>query len=133
MSTTKDKGMKMTKPNYTITRATHKIDGTNQVVGRLATTVTNLLRGKHKVDFTPHVDNGDFVVVSNAKGLVMTGKKLDQKLYRRHSMYPGGLKEVKAGDLMKKDPKQLLEEAVWRMLQKNNTRTEIFKRLTVKN
>lgn len=124
--------MKTTKSNYTIKRATHRIDATDQTVGRLATKIAILLRGKNKASFTPHVDNGDFVVVENADKVKFTGKKLEQKLYKHHSLFPGGLKEVKASTLMAEDPKKIIENAVYYMLPKNKLQTEMFKRLMVK-
>ncbi len=125
--------MKSTKPNYTITRETHKIDATDKPIGRLATEVATLLRGKHKVTFTPHVDNGDFVVIKNAGAAKFTGKKLIQKVYHHHSGHPGGLKTVKASELKTSNPSQLISHAVYKMLPKNKFRSEMHKRLTIKN
>ncbi len=125
--------MKSTKSNYTITRETHKIDATDKPIGRLATEIATLLRGKHKVSFTPQVDNGDFVVVKNAALAKFTGKKLIQKVYRHHSGHPGGLKSVKASELKATDPSQLISYAVYKMLPKNKFRTDMYKRLTIKN
>jgi len=125
--------MKTTKSNYTITRETHQLDATGMSVGRLATQVAQLLRGKLKVDYTPHVDNGDFVTVKNAKNLVITGKGLEQKLYYTHSGYPGGLKIQKASELMVSDPAEILRKAVFRMLPKSKLQNDMYKRLTVKN
>lgn len=124
--------MKSTKSNYKITRKTHRIDATGQPVGRLATQVAILLRGKNKADFTPHVDNGDFVVVEHADKVVFTGKKLEQKVYKHHSLHPGGLKETFAKALMVENPKKIIENAVYYMLPKNKLQIEMFKRLTVK-
>jgi large subunit ribosomal protein L13 len=124
--------MKTTKSNYTIKRATHRIDATDQTVGRLATKIATLLRGKQKASFTPHVDNGDFVVVENADKVKLTGKKLEQKTYKTHSLFPGGLKVVSAKKLMAEDPKKIIENAVFYMLPKNKLQTEMFKRLMVK-
>jgi large subunit ribosomal protein L13 len=119
--------------NYTIKRDTHKIDASGKSVGRLASEVAQLLRGKGKVDFTPQVDNGDFVVVKNAKEAVFTGKKLEQKKYYRHSGYPGGLKVTNLNELMEKDPAEAIRKAVFNMLPNNRLRNDMFKRLTVKN
>ncbi len=83
----------LAKPNE-VERAWYVIDAEGKTLGRLATEVAKLLRGKHKAIYTPHVDTGDYVIVVNAEKVVLTGKKLDQKLYRHHSLYPGGLKEV---------------------------------------
>lgn len=92
------------------------IDATGQTLGRLATTIANILRGKHKPEFTPNVDCGDYVVVVNAEKVVLTGKKLDQKEYITHSMYPGGLKVTPYRLLMQKKPELVIEEAVRGML-----------------
>jgi len=125
--------MKSTKSNYTITRETHKIDATDVSVGRLATKIAFLLRGKHKPSFTPQVDNGDFVVVKNAKNVKLTGKKTEQKVYYRHSGFPGGLKTVQAKDLMENNPAEIIERAVFSMLPNSKLRNAMVKRLTVKN
>lgn len=124
--------MKSTISVYKIERKTHRIDATDKVVGRLATQISNILRGKNKTSYTPHVDGGDFVVVENIKKIVLTGKKLEQKSYKHHTLYPGGLKEVFAGALMEKDPAKILENAVYYMLPKNKLRNEMFKRLMIK-
>ena len=124
---------KSTKSNYTITRDTHKIDATGKTVGRLATEVAIYLRGKHKTSYTPQVDNGDFVVVRNAKELKFSGKKIEQKVYYRHSGFPGGLKTTKASELMEADPAEILRKAVYKMMPDTRLRTDMFKRLTVIN
>lgn len=124
--------MKSTTSVYTIERKTHRIDATDKPVGRLATQISDLLRGKKKTSYTPHVDGGDFVVVENIKKIVFTGKKLEQKSYKHHTLFPGGLKEVFAGALMEKDPSKILENAVYYMLPKNKLRNEMFKRLMIK-
>lgn len=95
------------------------VDADGQVLGRLASRVARLLTGKHKVRFTPAVDLGDHVVVINARGIRLTGKKLDQKVYRRHSGYPGGLKEVGARQLHQQKPDKMVREAILGMLPKN--------------
>ncbi len=95
------------------------IDAEGQTLGRLATLVANLLRGKHKPEFTPHIDTGDFVVVINADKIKVTGKKIDQKLYRHHTGYIGGLKTVVLKDLLAKHPTRPIEKAVWGMLPHN--------------
>lgn len=124
--------MKTTTSVYKIERKTHKIDAAGLPVGRLATKISNLLRGKLKTSYTPHVDGGDFVVVENIKQVLLTGKKLEQKSYKHHTLYPGGLKEVFAGALMESDPAKILENAVYYMLPKNKLRNEMFKRLMIK-
>ncbi len=111
---------------------THEIDATGRVLGRLATEVATLLRGKHKVDFDYHNDNGDRVNVLNVEKIKLTGNKLDQKVYRHHSGYPGGLKTENLSDLMAKDPAEVLRRAVYNMLPKNKLRQHMIKRLTFK-
>jgi large subunit ribosomal protein L13 len=95
------------------------VDATGQTVGRLASRVAHILRGKHKAQFTPSVDTGDFVVIINAEKAVFTGQKLEQKIYYRASTQPGHLKRVDAKTLMEKDPTRILEEAVEGMLPHN--------------
>ncbi len=95
------------------------IDATDQVVGRLAVRIATVLRGKHRPEYTPHVDTGEYVVVVNAAKVRFTGKKLTTKTYQSYSHYPGGLKEVTAKDLMAKRPERILYEAVRRMVPRN--------------
>ena len=95
------------------------IDATNQVVGRLAVQIANLLRGKHRPDYTPHVDTGDFVIVINASNIRFTGKKLETKTYQSYTHYPGGLKITTAKELLAKLPERILEAAVRRMVPRN--------------
>ncbi|OOO00641.1 MAG: 50S ribosomal protein L13 [Epulopiscium sp. Nele67-Bin004] len=96
------------------------VDAQGQTVGRLASQVASVLRGKHKPTYTPHVDCGDHVIIINAEKVVFTGKKLDQKLYRRHSGYAGGLKETKAKDVLNTHPERILMHAIKGMLPKNS-------------
>ncbi|OOB78586.1 MAG: 50S ribosomal protein L13 [Epulopiscium sp. Nuni2H_MBin001] len=96
------------------------VDAQGQTVGRLASQVASVLRGKHKPTYTPHVDCGDHVIIINADKVVFTGKKLDQKLYRRHSGYVGGLKETKARDVLNNHPERILMHAIKGMLPKNS-------------
>jgi large subunit ribosomal protein L13 len=114
-----------------IERAWHLIDLEGKTVGRAATEIAILLRGKHKPIYTPHVDCGDFVVCTNADKVQFTGNKLTQKMYRRHSQYPGGLKEIGAGELMEKAPEKVIEFAVQGMLPKNKLGRKIVKKLKV--
>ncbi|MFI3226988.1 MAG: 50S ribosomal protein L13 [Clostridia bacterium] len=115
-----------------IERKWYIVDAANKPLGRTAATVATLLRGKHKPEFTPHVDCGDFVIVINAEKAVLTGKKLDQKYYRRHTGWIGGLKEVKYSTLMNERPTLAVELAVKGMLPKNTigrssmTRVKIY-------
>jgi len=124
--------MKTTSLTSKIERKTQQIDATNQSVGRLASQIALILRGKNKVNFSPQVDNGDFVVVANIDKLKFTGKKLEQKKYYRHSGYPGGLKVTKLSQLYKTQPAEILKKAVFKMLPKNRLRNNMIKRLTVK-
>ena len=107
------------------------VDAEGMILGRLATEVAPRLRGKHKPMFSPFLDTGDHVVVVNAEKIVLTGRKLDQKLYRRHSGYPGGLKEVAAGKLLKTHPERLVELAVKRMLPKGPLGRQMARKLKV--
>ena len=114
---------------YKIERKTHKIDADDKVLGRLATGIVILLRGKNKPTFEPHIDNGDFVVVKNSDNIKITGKKMEQKNYFRYSGYPGGLKTKKLKDITKAEA---LKRAVWNMLPKNRLRNAMIKRLIIK-
>ncbi|TCP53247.1 LSU ribosomal protein L13P [Tamaricihabitans halophyticus] len=102
-----------------IKRAWHVIDAEDVVLGRLATHVANLLRGKHKPTFAPHVDTGDFVIIVNAEKVALTGHKREQKRAYRHSGYPGGLRSNTFGELLEKRPDRLVEKVVKGMLPKN--------------
>ena len=108
----------MAKPGQ-VPRRWWLIDATDQVVGRLAVTIANILRGKHRPEYTPHIDTGEFVIVVNAEKVRFTGKKLQTKTYRWYTGYPGGLKEVAARDLMQTRPERILLEAVRRMVPRN--------------
>jgi large subunit ribosomal protein L13 len=109
------------------------IDANDQVVGRLAVCIATILRGKHRPDYTPHVDTGDFVVVINAEKVRFTGKKLTTKTYQWYTRHPGGLKEVVAKDMLAKHPERVLFEAVRRMVPRNKlgrqqmTKLKIYK------
>ncbi|MFZ5876785.1 MAG: 50S ribosomal protein L13 [Nitrospirota bacterium] len=111
--------------------AWHVIDAEGQILGRLAVQAAVLLRGKHKPIFTPHVDTGDHVVVINADKVRLTGDKLRQKMYRRHSGYPGGLKEVSAGTLIREKPERLVTLAIKGMLPKNKLGKHLATKLRV--
>ena len=99
-----------------VKNAWYLIDGSNAVVGRLATIIAKILRGKHKATFTPHMDNGDFVVVKNVENIKFSGKKFTNKIYYRHTGYPGGIKETTPEKLHSKKPGEALKLAVKRML-----------------
>ena len=107
------------------------IDAEGMVLGRLATEVAKLLRGKHKPTYTPFLDTGDNVIVINASKIVLTGKKLDDKLYRHHSGFPGGMKEIDYRTLMAKNPEKAVELAVKGMLPKNSLGRQMFRKLHV--
>jgi len=110
-------------------REIHKIDATDRPLGRLATEIANLLRGKLKVSYLPHKDEGDVVEILNYKKIKFTGKKLEQKKYYSYSGYPGGLKEESLKKKIEKDPKFVLRNAVLHMLPDNKLRKEQIKRL----
>ena len=112
-------------------RQTHTIDATDKPLGRLATQVVALLRGKHKEDFAPNKDIGDFVVITNFEKVKITGKKLEKKIYYRYSGYPSGLKEIPLSRVYKEDPAQVMKRAVLGMLPKNKLRAKQIKRLKV--
>ncbi len=109
----------------------HIIDANGKALGRLASEVAKILRGKDKPIYTPHVDTGDNVVVINAGKILLTGKKEQDKTYYRHTNYPGGLKTVTAGRLLKKRPESLIEEAVRGMLPRTRLGRAMFKKLKV--
>lgn len=107
------------------------VDAENQVLGRVATRVARILIGKDKPSFTPYLDCGDHVIVINAGRVRLTGNKIDQKVYRRHSGYPGGLKEIPVRALMQRRPEEVVREAVLGMLPKNKLRARRAKKLRV--
>lgn len=107
------------------------VDAQGQTLGRLASRVATLLRGKHKSIYTPHVDCGDYVIVVNAEKVHVTGQKMTQKKYYRHSGYPGGLKEVALRDQLQKFPDRVIEQAVRGMLPKNRLGRRMFKKLKI--
>jgi large subunit ribosomal protein L13 len=107
------------------------VDATNKVLGRLATRVARVLSGKHRPGYLPYRDTGDFVVVTNADKVLLTGRKTEEKIYRRHTGYPGGLKSVRARDLSATYPERLIEEAVRGMLPKSKLGRRQFRKLKV--
>ncbi len=107
------------------------IDAENQVLGRLATKVARLLRGKLKTDYTPHADCGDNVIIINAEKILLTGKKMNEKIYLSHSGYPGGQKETSPELLLQKKPAAVVEKAIRGMLPKNRLGRELFRNLYV--
>lgn len=114
-----------------VKREKHELDASGQPLGRLATKVAVLLMGKHKPEYTAHIDSGDDVVVKNAEKIVLTGKKVDQKVYQKHSNYPGGFKEVAVKKVLSERPERVIELAVRRMLPKNRLQSDRMNRLTI--
>ena len=114
-----------------VTRKWFVIDATGKPLGRLASEVAKILRGKHKPEYTPFIDTGDHVIVINAEKVVLTGKKLDQKMYRHHSGWIGGMKELKYRIFMEKSPEKAVELAVKGMLPHNSLGRAMFKKLKV--
>jgi len=114
-----------------IVRKWYLVDAKNQVLGRLASEVARILRGKHKAIFAPHVDVGDNVVIINAEKIRVTGKKAQQKRYKRYSGYPGGLKETVYEDVLATYPERILEHAIQGMLPKNRLGRQMFKKVKI--
>ena len=114
-----------------VTRDWFLVDGENQVLGRIATRIANILRGKNKPIFTPSVDTGDFVIVVNAEKIALTGNKLADKMYYSHSGYPGGIKSINAGKLLEKKPEEIIRKAVKGMLPKNKLARHMLNKLKV--
>lgn len=121
----------MAERTRTIQRQYHLFDADGKVLGRLATEIATILRGKHKVDFTPNVDGGDFVVVINADKVAVTGNKKDNKIYHRFSGYPGGITSITLKDQLEKDAAKVFRSAVYGMLCKNKLRDRMIRRLLV--
>jgi len=122
----------MAKPeSYVNNRKWFVVDADGQVLGRLASEIAKVLRGKNKPEYTPHVDTGDHVIVVNAEKVHLTGNKLEKKYYRRYSGYPGGLKEIKYRHLMERNPERAIELAVKGMLPKNSLGRKMYKKMIV--
>ena len=115
----------------TVQRNWYVVDGTNQTVGRMCAKIASVLRGKNKAYYTPHVDCGDYVIVTNCDKVRFTGNKLEQKTYINYSGYPGGKKEEAAGDLLKRRPDVIIERSVKGMLPKNKLGRKMYKKLFV--
>ena len=114
-----------------IERKWYVVDAAGQPLGRLASKVAHVLRGKHRPEFTPHVDTGDFVIITNAAQVTLSGNKLEGKFYHRHSGYPGGLKSESYGHLLERKPEFVVERAVKGMLPKNSLGRQMFRKLKV--
>ncbi len=114
-----------------IERKWYLVDAEGQTLGRLASQISAVLRGKHKPEFSPFQDHGDHVIVINADKIQVTGRKTEQKVYRHHSTYPGGLKEIPWKDMMAKHPERILERAIKGMLPKNALGRQMYRKLKV--
>jgi large subunit ribosomal protein L13 len=121
---------KSAKP-HEVKRQWFIVDAEGEVLGRMATRIAEVLRGKHKPSYTPHVDCGDFVIVVNAEKVRLTGNKLDAKIYDRYSGYPGGRKEATAREILNKKPEMIVENAVKGMLPKNKLGRQMYTKLFV--
>lgn len=115
----------------TVVQDWYLVDATDKVLGRLATQIATRLRGKHKPEYTPHVDTGDHIVIVNAAKIRVTGDKINQKKYYRHSGYPGGIKETVLSDELENNPERVIERAVKGMLPKNSLGRTMFRKLRV--
>lgn len=115
----------------TVKRDWYVVDAAGKTLGRLATEVARRLKGKHKAEYTPHVDTGDYIVVINAEQVTVTGNKAEDKKYYRHSGYPGGIKETNFNKLQAEKPEMIIEKAVKGMLPKNPLGRDMFRKLKV--
>ena len=129
MTTQKSSGL--TKEAGEAQREWFVVDATGYTLGRLASRIALVLRGKHQAAYTPNVDMGDFVIVLNAGGIRLTGTKPDKKLYQRHTLYPGGIRTRIAKDVLADDPERAIREAVWGMLPKGPLGRRILKKLKI--
>ena len=125
------KTYQMTSEEALSQRQWYVVDANGKVLGRLASAVAKILRGKHKPSFTAHVDGGDFVIVINARGVKLTGRKLEQKVYYRHTEYPGGIRETAAGKMLEKKPATLIRAAVKGMLPRSRLGRRLATKLKV--
>jgi large subunit ribosomal protein L13 len=116
---------------HEVKRDWYIIDASNKVLGRVATEVARRLRGKHKAEYTPHVDTGDYIVVVNAEKIAVTGRKFKEKMYYRHSGFPGGIKSISFDKLQESNPVRIIELAVKGMLPKNVLGREMYRKLKV--
>ncbi len=114
-----------------VERKWYVVDAEGKHLGRLAAEIAKILRGKNKVQYTPHVDVGDFVVVVNAERVVVTGKKAEQRVYRRHSGYPGGMKETSYEQMLARKPTEILRKAVYGMMPKTRLARQQFRKLKI--
>ena len=121
----------LTKEDGEAQRDWFVVDATGKTLGRLASRIAAVLRGKHKATYTPNVDMGDFVIVTNAGGIRLTGTKPDKKLYQHHTLFPGGIKTRLAKEVLADDPERAIREAVWGMLPKGPLGRRIIKKLKI--
>jgi len=128
---TTQKSSWLTKETGEAQREWFQIDATGHTLGRLASRIALVLRGKHKATYTPNVDMGDFVIVLNAGSVKLTGTKPDKKLYRHHTLYPGGIRTRLAKEVLADDPERAIQEAVWGMLPKGPLGRRIIKKLKI--
>ena len=117
--------------NETVKRSWYLVDASGKTLGRLASEIAKRLRGKHKPEYTPHVDTGDYIIVINARDIRVTGNKARAKLYHHHSGYPGGIKTASFTEMMQKDPRRIMEIAVKGMLPKSPLGREMYRKLKV--
>ncbi|SRR5258706_5372685 len=120
-----------TPTTETVERAWYVVDATNMNLGRLTSQIAHILRGKHKTTFAPHMDTGDYVIVLNAGKITVTGDKLDDEFYYRHSQYPGGFRQTSMRDMLRTHPERVIEIAVKGMLPHNRLGREMIKKLKV--
>ena len=116
---------------HEVKRDWFEVDGTDQILGRLATEIARRLRGKHKAEYTPHVDTGDYIVVTNVEKVRVTGRKFKNKMYHSHSEFPGGIKSISFDKLQATQPARILERAVKGMLPKNPLGREMYRKLKI--
>lgn len=116
---------------HEVKRDWYVVDANNQVLGRLATEIARRLRGKHKAEYTPHVDTGDYIIVTNAEKVTVTGRKFKDKMYHHHTGFPGGIKSVSFQKMQERNPVRIIELAVKGMLPKNPLGREMYRKLKV--
>ena len=116
---------------HEVKRDWYVIDASDKVLGRLATEIARRLRGKHKAEYTPHVDTGDYIVVTNAEKVTVTGRKFENKMYYNHTGFPGGIKSMTFEKLQQKNPARIIERAVKGMLPKNPLGREMYRKLKI--
>ncbi len=116
---------------HEVKRDWYVVDASDKILGRLATEIARRLRGKHKAEYTPHVDTGDYIVVTNAEKVVVTGRKFKEKMYYHHTGHPGGIKSVSFDKLQAKNPARIIERAVKGMLPKNPLGRDMYRKLKI--